>query len=121
MIKREEILKGQKIPAELEGNLEKLLKALNALRQVWGKPMIISSGYRSPKRNAAVGGAKKSNHMLCLAADVLDLDDALDEWCLGNLDVLEECGLWLESPNYTKGWCHLQAVPPKSSKRVFIP
>lgn len=121
MIKREEILKGKEIPEGLEKNLEKLLSALNKLREVWGKPMIISSGYRDPSHNARVGGAKKSNHMLCLAADVLDMDDSLDEWCLERLELLEEIGLWLESPQYTKGWCHLQVVPPKSGKRVFIP
>lgn len=36
MITREEILKGQKIDESLEGNLEKLLKALNKFRAVWG-------------------------------------------------------------------------------------
>lgn len=78
MIEREEILKGQTIDASLEGNLEKLLKALNKFRAVWGKPMIVTSGYRSPAHNALVGGAKRSNHMKCLAADFADPDESLD-------------------------------------------
>lgn len=121
MIEREEILKGQKIDESLEGNLEKLLTALNRFRAVWGKPMIVTSGYRSPAHNALVGGAKRSNHMKCLAADFADPDESLDAFCQTNLKLLEDCGLWLESPMHTKGWCHLQAVPPKSGKRIFIP
>ena len=34
-----------------------------------GVPMLISSGYRSPALNAAVGGSKTSQHMLAQAAD----------------------------------------------------
>ena len=121
MIEREEILKGQKIDESLEGNLEKLLTALNRFREVWGKPMIVTSGYRSPAHNALVGGAKRSNHMKCLAGDFAAPDESLDVFCQTNLKLLEDCGLWLESPTHTKGWCHLQVVPPKSGKRIFIP
>lgn len=121
MILRDEILKGKEIPAELEPNLEKLLSRLNFLREVWGKPMVVTSGYRDPGHNAQVGGAPRSNHMRCLAADFADPDGALDNWCLLHLDVLESAGLWLESPDHTPGWCHLQAVAPKSGNRVFIP
>jgi hypothetical protein len=43
---------------------------LQALRTKLGKPMVINSGYRSPKHNRAVGGAKGSKHMLGIAFDV---------------------------------------------------
>jgi uncharacterized protein YcbK (DUF882 family) len=36
-----------------------------------GRPMVLTSGYRCRKHNAAVGGAANSLHCLGLAADIL--------------------------------------------------
>lgn len=66
-------------------------------------------------------GAPNSNHRLGAAVDLFDPLNAIDEWCLKNLDMLEECGLYIEHPNHTPRWCHLATMPPKSGKRVFIP
>lgn len=126
MITREEILMGrdEKYPLseEQEQNLEQLLIALNKFRKAYNKPMYVSSGYRPEAINSKVkGAAKKSNHIMCLACDFKDLDGSLDEWCLQNLDILEQCGLYLESPLHTPNWCHLQCKAPKSGNRVFIP
>jgi zinc D-Ala-D-Ala carboxypeptidase len=43
---------------------------LQRLRTRLGKPMILNSAYRSPEHNAAVGGAKNSEHMKAHAFDV---------------------------------------------------
>ena len=43
---------------------------LQALRDALGKPLIITSAYRSPEHNRAVGGAKASKHMEAIAFDV---------------------------------------------------
>jgi len=40
---------------------------------------------------------------------------------LANTDKLEAIGLWLEHPESTPRWCHVQIVPPASGKRVFRP
>lgn len=51
-------------------NLTNLVKnVLQPLRDLVGKPIVISSGYRSPLVNSAVGGAKNSEHMTGCAAD----------------------------------------------------
>ena len=126
MITRDEILMGRDKQAPLSGrmevNLEKLLKAINKFRAVYGKPLTVSSGYRPAAINALIpGAAKKSNHMACLAVDLADRGGKLAEYCLNNLKLLEEFGLWMEDPAYTKGWVHLQCVPPKSNNRVFKP
>lgn len=125
MISKKELLMGRdkhpEYTQEVSDNLDKLLIALNKLRKAYGKPMIVTSGFRPSDINKAVGGAKKSNHQLGLACDFKDTDGKIDEWCLNNLDKLAEYGLYLESPDHTKGWCHLQCVPPKSGHRVFIP
>lgn len=126
MITRDEILMGRDKQYPLDGtlqvNLEKLLKAVNKFRAVYGKPLKVTSGYRPAAVNATVkGAAKKSNHMLCLAVDFADSDGKLAEYCLKNLKLLEEFGIWLEDPAFTKGWVHMQVVPPRSGSRVFKP
>ena len=45
-------------------------KVLEPLRQWYGKPISISSGYRCPALNRAVGGVTKSQHMKGEAADI---------------------------------------------------
>lgn len=47
-----------------------LVSILDILRNRVGKPVIINSGYRTPTRNKAVGGAKYSYHMRGMAADI---------------------------------------------------
>ena len=43
---------------------------LDPLRQLYGAPIMVTSGYRSPAVNAAVGGAAHSQHLLGEAADI---------------------------------------------------
>ena len=82
----------------------------------------VNSGWRPPGVNRDTpGAALRSKHMLGQAVDISDPDGDLDDWCLAHLDILSRIGLWLEHPAATKGWCHLQTVPPKSGNRVFYP
>lgn len=43
---------------------------LQPLRDAWGRPLHVNSGYRCPKLNAAVGGAATSQHTKGEAADI---------------------------------------------------
>jgi hypothetical protein len=128
MITKAEILMGrdklypEEYTKEISDNIDKLLKCVNYLRQAYGAPMTVSSGWRPAAVNAATpNAAKKSNHMLGLAVDFKDKDGTLDAWCMSHQALLLSFGLYLEHPDSTIGWCHLQCVPPKSGKRVFIP
>jgi hypothetical protein len=113
MILEKEILRGQDITSEQRENLDKLLVAVN-------KAMIVTSGYRSPEHNKAIGGAPNSNHCKCLAVDFADYDGTLKGFCRkNNYEVLIECGLWMEDGDRTPGWAHVQIVP--TSKREFLP
>lgn len=57
--------------SEIVKNLEQLVdNILDPLRELYGKPIIVSSGYRCPALNKALGGSKTSQHMLGLAADI---------------------------------------------------
>ena len=49
---------------------EVLTVVLQCIREHFGKAVTITSGYRTPAHNAAVGGAKSSQHLLGRAADI---------------------------------------------------
>lgn len=107
---------------ELRANARETVRRVNRLLQRAGLARKVTSGWRPAAVNATVpGAAKGSKHITCIAIDLEDRDGALDAWCMAHLDVLEELGLWLEHPNATPDWCHLQTLPPRSGNRVFEP
>lgn len=56
---------------EIESNLNQLItNILDPLREAWGNPIIVSSGYRCSALNKTVGGASTSQHLLGQAADI---------------------------------------------------
>jgi uncharacterized protein YcbK (DUF882 family) len=70
------------IPEALLPNLENLCEqVLEPLRAHVQEPITISSGYRSPELNHAVGGAKNSQHTAGEAADIYTDDiQKLRDW-----------------------------------------
>ena len=115
MITAKEILMDRDITDPLQTeqfyNLLDLLPRVNLIRFLYGKPLTVSSGYRPESINNSVGGAKKSNHMILKAVDFKDPDGQFAQWCLVNLDKLKSAGLYMEDPNTTQGWVHLQTTP----------
>jgi hypothetical protein len=56
---------------EVEKNLKLLVdNVLDKLREIYGKPITVNSGYRCPELNKAVGGSKTSDHVKGFAADI---------------------------------------------------
>lgn len=56
---------------EVINNLEMLVdNILDPLREKYGKPIKVNSGYRSPVLNKVIGGSTTSQHMTGLAADI---------------------------------------------------
>lgn len=45
-------------------------KCLDKVREMWGKPLGVNSGYRSPELNRAVGGKPNSQHLKGEASDI---------------------------------------------------
>jgi len=57
--------------AEQKANLTTLVtELLDPVREQWGKPIRVNSGYRSLEVNKAVKGAASSQHMTGEAADI---------------------------------------------------
>jgi hypothetical protein len=58
-------------------NLTALIEnVLDPLREAWGAPIIVTSGYRCARLNKAVGGASSSQHTKGEAADIRTLSDS---------------------------------------------
>ena len=109
------------LPDGVISNLMKLRERLNKLGFGFKPPRVFTCTYRSPEHNARVGGAKKSSHLTGCACDIADADGKLADYIMTNPELLEECDLYAENPEKTKGWVHLSSLAPKSGKRIFNP
>jgi len=61
---------GSDIPNNVLSNITELAKNLQVLRDALNKSISITSGYRSPKYNAKIGGVKNSQHVKGTASDI---------------------------------------------------
>lgn len=127
-ISKEELLKGRdekyasEYTQEISNNLDKLLIPLNKIRDAYGKPMVVTSGWRPKAINSVTpGAAAKSKHMLGLATDIFDPNGDLVKWVLQNLDLLKTLDIYCEDFRWTSSWVHFQLGPPSSGKRIFVP
>lgn len=108
---------GYETTQEQSDNLATLLIRINKIRDLWGRPMIVTSGLRSEADQARINpGAPKSKHLIGAACDIAD-DGKLKIWLKSNPGVLVD--LWCEEG--TIGWVHFQIFPPKSGRRWFLP
>lgn len=65
---------------EVIKNLTALVdNVLDPLREAYGKPIIVSSGYRCPQLNKAVGGVANSQHRTGQAADIHTVSDTVED------------------------------------------
>lgn len=65
---------------EEEENLIRLVECiLDPLREAYGKPIIVTSGYRCKALNEAIGGASTSQHCFGQAADIRSVSDTKEE------------------------------------------
>ena len=100
-------------------NMADLLVRVNCLFKTLGVSPRVSSGYRPSAINKTIGGAKMSTHTICKGIDLIDPDKELATLIKANLKLLEEYGLWLENPDFTKNWVHLDTKERKN--RIFNP
>lgn len=106
------------------GNLTQLCKRiLQPLREAYGKPIIVTSGYRSPELNKAIGGAKNSQHMRGQAADIKGSQPSNGSICQENrrlFDLIRQLNLpfdqLIDEKNYS--WIHV-SFSDKPRKQVL--
>lgn len=100
--------------AEVRGNAYTLVSKVNSLFLDLGVPdsLSVSSGFRTQAANAGIpNAAKKSSHMEGKAVDLLDADGKLDAAIFAKPELLVKHNLYLEHPESTTGWTHLDIRP----------
>lgn len=60
---------------EIRAKLNTLISVLDKIREQYGKPIFVTSGYRCPELNKAVGGVNSSQHVKGEAADLVGRND----------------------------------------------
>ena len=107
---------------EAIANLKRVCGWLEALRERYGKPIVINSGYRSPQLNKKIGGVATSNHLTGCAADIrVENMEQLIRYANILLDYADESHqdfdeLLIEKNRYGAIWLHF-AVRAKDNRR----
>jgi len=103
--------------AELS-NLMRLANALERVREAIERPIIVTSGFRSPELNRAVGGARQSAHLQGLAADVQVSGMTTRQLAIMAAKVLEgEADQVIDE--YGR-WVHIAIASPKGRPRGHL-
>lgn len=103
---------GSPVPVELLQNLQRLVTdVLQPLRNRWGRPLIVISGYRSPEYNKRIGGAGASTHMTALGADIRPIHLAELGALAGDVEEMWQGGLLPDLGGFGRyaNWIHLDA------------
>ena len=96
-------------------------KVLDPIREDWGSPIIVSSGYRCPELNKAVGGVKTSGHMYGFCADLQVKGDLrkfsnfVIEWMKEHQMKWDQI-IWEKSGNVT--WLHFCWIGKDGKQRM---
>lgn len=109
----------------VRGNITRLVfNVLQPLRDALNLPVIITSGYRNKEKNAAVNGAKNSNHLNGSAADFYVKGATLDDvfGTILNLKLpFDELILYRPGGRNKFGHIHISYKSPEDNRgRVFI-
>lgn len=105
---------------EVRANLTALVaNCLDPLREAWGQPIIVTSGYRCDKLNRAVGGARNSQHTKGQAADIRTVEDT-PEANRRLFDLILKMKLPFDQliDEYGYDWIHI-SYGPKNRRRVL--
>ena len=91
------------VALKIDNRLPEIVKAhvvelvdclLDPLREAWGSPLIVTSGYRCPALNKAVGGSETSAHTAGWAADLVPEDrERTEEFVKWAIDRIMAAGL----------------------------
>lgn len=92
---------------------------LDRLRSEWNHPIVVTSGYRCKELNAAVGGARNSQHLKGQAADIIS--DDLEEfrrfvrrWCKDN--DFDQC---IFEHSSDSEWIHISYVEGRNRRQCL--
>lgn len=105
---------------EVKDNLNKLIdNVLDPLRELYGKPIIVNSGYRCVKLNKAIGGAKNSQHLVGQASDIRTVQNT-KESNKELFDLIKNSKLPFDQliNEYDYNWVHV-SYSPRNRRQVL--
>ena len=106
--------------SEAISNLNDLVtNVLDNLRDGWGRPIIVTSGYRCKELNAAVGGTRNSQHLKGQAADIVSDDFEafrrfVGRWCKDN--EFDQC---IFEHGGGREWIHVSYVEGRNRRQML--
>lgn len=108
---------------EIQLNAQDLIKRVNNLFNALKLPVpAVTSGWRPLAINVKASGAKRSLHMIGKAVDLSDSNGSLKCSIKEQHGFLLDYGLWMENPDSTPGWCHLDTgIRDSRLIRIFKP
>ena len=109
--------------AEAVKNLELLVtRVLDPLREAWGSPIIVTSGYRCEELNKRVGGVKTSYHLRGMAADIRPRNGLVDKLyaLIEHLYLTRRMGITECYIDHRKGYIHIAYDAEDNNTWPFI-
>ena len=110
--------------ADALDNLKRLAETvLEPIRVRYGKPIVVSSGYRSETLNRLVGGAKNSDHRFGAAADIHSVGDSPEE----NMKIFKAAKQLIDEgeitvrqliDEYNFNWVHVSVNHGRNSTKI---
>lgn len=108
-------------PLDVRAELFQLMvRVLDPIREAWGRPIIVDSGYRPKVVNDAVGGSPVSDHLTGRAADLVPTQGTAEDLmlCVHRIAAdlpLHQCILEF-------GWVHVSILPAdqRVTEREFL-
>lgn len=103
-----------------ENNLIALVEnILDPLREAYGKPIIVTSGYRCERLNKLVKGSKTSQHRFGQAADIRTVEDTIEE-NKKLFDLIQKLNLPYDQliDEYNYDWVHV-SYSPRNRRQIL--
>lgn len=96
-------------------NLYRTAELLEEVRALVGRPVSVSSGYRSRDVNAAVGGSANSAHIKGLAADIIAPGLSAKELA----EKIQASGIVFDQLIYEGAWVHISLSDRAPRRQVL--
>lgn len=107
---------------EVERNLTALVdNVLDGVREIYGKPITVNSGYRCPELNKAVGGSATSDHVKGFAADITcsnKKENAILFDIIKNTFIFDQL-IWEKGNDQYPDWVHVSFNPNRQRKQIL--
>lgn len=107
-------------PESARANIARLVdEVLDPIREAWGRPLTVTSGYRRPEVNKAVGGSATSHHLKGMAADITTGNEVDNRRLYETIQRLGVPFTQLIGRKYDFKWLHIGWNPNDTRHEVF--